>query len=334
MHQVQIGNASNAYHSVVQGRKVIYLDHNFWIDLTDERSSLARECRLACLEAVDAGLAIFPVSLAELHEVQGVEKETSRRNMAELMESLSLNIAMRSIDELISQEAWGSAMVLTGTRDLVAVKEAIRQRAFVGVHAFAGDQVLRYDGISQGGALELADMLRRAVTVTWVVSHHPTRDFSDQIAKFLDHFNRPLVGMPPLRARHKEERRNALQAQVFPVWRAMVSPHEMLGQPLQWKSGSLEYEIQNVLEKPSKAFSVMPELDSWASCMASINYNRQRKVVWSDFWDIEHITASTYADAFVCQDLFVGDMLSRIQGRPRLVQTLSGLVDFLKLFRE
>jgi hypothetical protein len=76
------------------GRPVVYLDFNHWISLAKAAVDHAqgdafKECLPACQSAVDSGRATFVLATAHYSEILKVGSPRQRRDLADVMESLS-----------------------------------------------------------------------------------------------------------------------------------------------------------------------------------------------------------------------------------------------------
>lgn len=80
----------------VDGRRVVYLDNNIWIDLRDAENDEAVSCRDACKRVVADGRAIFPLSYGSVTEVLTNPSRDARERQADLMDALSLGVTFRS----------------------------------------------------------------------------------------------------------------------------------------------------------------------------------------------------------------------------------------------
>jgi len=103
-HRVRNFDPIEIFNDRVKDRTVVYLDHNIWIDLQDAVTPDARSCRDVCLRAVDDGLAVFPVAFASMSEMFDIPADDVRVRHAELMDALSLGVALRNSQYVYAME--------------------------------------------------------------------------------------------------------------------------------------------------------------------------------------------------------------------------------------
>ena len=98
-------NPKEIWYSHVQTRRVIYLDTNIWVRLTDVRTELTKECLTLCREAVRSGAAVFPLSYASISELLHQPPDVPRETQAALMDELRLGVSFRSTDIIEKEES-------------------------------------------------------------------------------------------------------------------------------------------------------------------------------------------------------------------------------------
>lgn len=108
---VQPLNPHEIWHRHVKARRVVYLDTNIWVCLTDARTQLSKECLPLCREAVQSGAVIFPLSYASISELLDQPPDAPREIQAALMDELSLGITFRDA-HLIEKEEYQIAFQL------------------------------------------------------------------------------------------------------------------------------------------------------------------------------------------------------------------------------
>ena len=74
--------------------RLVYLDLNHWVSLAKANSGRAdgdefKEVLVACHEAVDRGVAVFPISDTTYVEVSKIGPHRQRRDLADVIERLS-----------------------------------------------------------------------------------------------------------------------------------------------------------------------------------------------------------------------------------------------------
>ena len=90
-------------------RTVIYLDLNHWIALarayTDHPGGVQhKEVLSLCMNAVDSGLAVFPITSLLIMEIANINKPRQRRDLQETIERISQYRAILSLPEIRKHE--------------------------------------------------------------------------------------------------------------------------------------------------------------------------------------------------------------------------------------
>lgn len=323
----------NIYAEHLANRKVVYLDNNFWIKLTDGKTPAARSCRQLCIEAVARSVAVFPISYASISELLEQPPQAPRDAQAALMDELSTGITFRSEQAIHEYEIRsGLEFLLHGS----AVPHD-RSELFTFVIEYMSGVVVDVPaGFTVDEALDLADHYRMHPdlrSVSWLLAHMDLCNLqsvhaasaSTYVEKMGEHIKRVETHFRDQGKFNKhtlllEERAGLLHATVFPAIARLVlkqyplnralSITPQLAQGLKGKDGNLD---ANTLEA---LFSTMPSLEMFAELMAARMLNPGRKVKRQDFWDIEHgRVAAPYSDVFATYD---GELLDLLGSRCQL----------------
>lgn len=102
---LRISDHRRLYAARVGRRRLVYLDHNIWIELRDATTQGAVDCLEACRDAVAARGVLFPLALPAVTEAIEIRDRTTRLKHADLLDELSQGITFRSPVVLMRKEA-------------------------------------------------------------------------------------------------------------------------------------------------------------------------------------------------------------------------------------
>src|SRR5947207_4812335 len=129
-----VGTPSEVYHAHIRGRRVLYLDHNIWIDFADRKTSLADEVLDLARLAVNAGLLVCPVSYPALTELLKQGKNVSSTRQAHVMDALSCGVSMRAERHVIDLEVGLAHKFMCGDAAI-----AVKDEMFTAVGCYLAD---------------------------------------------------------------------------------------------------------------------------------------------------------------------------------------------------
>lgn len=309
--------------AILEGRRCVYLDSNAWIHLT-EREPAALE---ACLQAVAAGVALFPLSDASISEVIDQPRADQRLAVAKRMDELSLGVTYRAIEVVEASEAACAFDVFLGE---TAVPIVPRSTLFTWVGEYLGNMTLSYpDGVDRAEAERTAASLAERPelrSVEWLVTTAPIEQLrvahatskqkyveklTASVARGVAH-TKGLQKRERKRALLREERLWALRNTLLPHFKRVIAariglekvPEEMARIVARVGVGS-EDRLRTVL-------FAAPSLELLCEIMAERTSNAARHVRPQDYHDVEHALAgAVYSDIFVTSDGNLFDLLSR-----------------------
>ena len=351
---VQPLNPHEIWHRHVKARRVVYLDTNVWIRLTDAQTQLSTECLALCREAVRSGAVIFPLSYASISELRNQPSDAPREIQAALMDELSLGITFRDA-HLIEKEEYQIAFQFLVGEDYQPVHRSV---LFTYIVDYIGNGVITFsDEYTDKQILAFVEQWKALPDIRSVSSFLNNSDlnkikanqeahardyeirFSETIKQSSEHFRKSRQ-FSPERLR-LEERMSLFNSKVLPLFQAIMleryTPDEVIT-----KTNDIckEFGKRHGRGGPKfieKLFSLMPATELFAQLMASRVMNSKRAVRPQDFWDIEHArTPAAYADAFVTEDRGLVDLLSSRTSIPRTqgCRVIKGLNSFADLLRE
>jgi hypothetical protein len=351
---VQLVNPHEIYSCHVESRRVVYLDTNIWIRLTDARTQLSRECFTLCREAVRSGAVIFPLSYASISELLHQPPDAPREIQANLMDELSLGITFRST-AIIEKEESHSAFSFFASEDYQPVPHSA---LFTYVVDYIGDGVITFpEGWTVAHIRAFVEQWRSAPhirSVSWFITHSNINEIKENheksakiyvnrlretINQSSEHF-RNSGQFSRDRLRH-EERMSLFNSIVLPSFRKIIIEHydsdEVMGKIKTIFENFPKHHGRGGPKFIEKLFSLMPSIELFAQLMASRVMNPTRAVRPEDFWDIEHARVpAAYADAFVTEDGGLVDLLSSRSSIPKTqgCRIIQGLKSFADLLRE
>lgn len=327
----------------VCGRKVIYLDTNAWSDLAEVKTDDARFARDLALKAVEARLAIFPVSFSTITELLRRDVNPDSIAQAELMDTLSDGVAFRGNPHVRDLEILAAYdFMLTGQ------SAAPTARMFTITVCYNSDGTIVFpDGWTEEGADAFMQKLQQhgLPGVRWLQErmrqptylakneatdekyvHEITRKRQDVTAWGADQSGK--VNASVLR---REEHACVLNRYLLENVLRLATPQMLVRLAPAFQS------IQNDEKALRKVVQAMPS--TWLSC--EINVQRMlamsRRTRQQDFYDHEHaVLAVPYAQAFVTADGDILDVLRKVRATDRftcrLARGMSGLRQYLNEF--
>jgi hypothetical protein len=342
-HRVRNFDPIEIFNDRVKDRTVVYLDHNIWIDLRDAVTPDARSCRDVCLRAVDDGLAVFPVAFASMSEMFDVPADDVRVRHAELMDALSLGVALRNSQYVYAMEGEAAYRYVFHSER----PQSRRNEVFTAVQDYLADSYTSFpEGWRRADVERFLAHLRDpgTATVKWLVEHCNVDEIRAGHARTATYAERMeaqrqeyLAKGPQrydLEAVVRNARRSLFAECVMPAIRrcsrAEVTPAEFDRLVHAYRS---QHGDGND-ERLRKVFrEAAPVLEVFAHVVAAQSADPRRRSRPQDFWDIEHAGyAPVYTDAFVTAD---GGLRARLpvgQRRPPAAQ--AAVLDSVSALRD
>jgi len=87
----------------IENRSAVVLDTNVWIDIADERNSIAKDIENRLIELCNKEVIFCPISAPIIWELRKQNFDSAMR-VGQLMELLSLSVSFRSLDEIFDAE--------------------------------------------------------------------------------------------------------------------------------------------------------------------------------------------------------------------------------------
>ncbi len=298
------------YEERVQGRLVVYLDNNIWVDLRDGNDTRSLRCREICLAAVREGKAIFPVSYASISELFETPRVDARARQADLMDNLSTDVTFRNASFIFAME--GESVFRHFFR---SEKVQPRQNeVFTGLPHYLADEHI-FPGGLPGVVVAKAteDMRKRRNWLRFFVDQDKVEDvqkrhasvytYADQMiaqrTTWLEEFGGRKLDPEEIIRREREW---VFKEYAFPAINTAIS-----GMGREKESSVNRILAARGCGSPDRLRDVLraaaPALEVFAQRLASFSLRPQGRIERQDFWDVEHAClAPVYADSFVTAD--------------------------------
>jgi hypothetical protein len=330
----------------VAGRRVVYLDHNVWIDLRDAKTPEARAALSACQNAVACRHAIFPVSYSAISELFHVPSPSDRRAHADLMDALARGMTFRLPDVVLGIEAEAVSRHLLGLDPI----RPDRRNAFGCLPFYTGDENLPVlQQMPSAIAARYVRDFRRRLENRWarylveeVDVGQIRRNHANNYASRMDacrdaQWQRLSDGRRIDRERVLGDERAALfEKHVRPALNSIVRSIGLAEGTRRLAS----YRERNGDWTPRRYREVFseyaPSLEVACQLFVGRIVQRDRRSEEQDFWDLEHaFLPPVYADAFVTMDRNLAGLVRMGKQRPRaarveVLATLGALSEWLR----
>ena len=312
---IALFDPSGVYEQEIGDRKIVYLDHNVWIELREAKTSEARAARAACEQARASGTAVFPLSYSAVSEIARITDERARTSHADLVDAIAQGITLRPPAEVYALEARAIYDYLFHGNAAPSHRKVAYSR--LPDHLGTGHFTFR-ENTPLGVIAPTLDASRvdpRLRSVRWLTDHADL----EQIRR-----NHDASGyVEKMNAVHAEEWKRfgasgKLDVEGYLTWkrahlfldhvvpvieRAIVEDHSVDGK----KQRLADFQAEQGDGGPKRlrdAFrSAAPSLELAAQMFAARASHRDRRAKEQDFWDLEHAAlAPVYADVFVTFD--------------------------------
>jgi hypothetical protein len=174
--------------SQMEGKKLIYLDMNYWLRLRDEvadRATKHTEFSETVFNLFDQGKCLFPISNITYYEILKQQDEVSRRNTFDVVTRLSNGITILDDKQRIKLEflhwiAVGENKMQHTAKELVWSKLPL----IIGYHEFAAIDYLEASAEIQDSYFDfMATMPLAEITPDALLRQHPF-GFKDNVDEF------------------------------------------------------------------------------------------------------------------------------------------------------
>jgi hypothetical protein len=325
---ISASNPRAVYCDHVEGKRLVYLDTNVYIELRHAKTLDARACLAACRSAKASRRVLFPLSYALFSEL--LEQRRSKGLIARgaLMDELSEGVSFRGTQQVCDIEARAAFPMLFGK----PAREPDRRELFTYVGNCLGDWFLTFPSFPLNRNDDVPTLLMALLrssgalnSVSWWLVNH------DLDAHRVGHGN--------ILSRHRQQsaesyaraaecarnpdgklnKRKALLQEQLTIFKMRVLPalSKLLleGLPAD-EAGALLFKAQRALgegseERLCEFMRAMPATGLCSEVHAMRVMNPSRRYRDEDFWDVENAAVPpAYVDAFVTRDGELANILS------------------------
>jgi len=338
---VWIHNPRKIFAEHVQGRKLVYLDQNAWIELRDAKSPEAVRCLEVCRESVEHRQVIFPLAFPIVTEAIEIGDLETRLRHADLLDSLSTGITFRAPPVLFGLEAQNAYLWFYKGED----RQLSREEVFSYTIEFVGNHIVEFppgfppEAVSQYVAHTANDERMRSVRFVatqrdWKAGHAP---MNEAYVRGMRNLRQRRPSQPRLPKKQTfarallTERISLLKNFVAPAFTKSLIEEVGVDKLSEASRGYLAAKGEGGKKRIGQIFARMPMLDQHARLFALDAIEVARKPQAQDLFDIDHGTVPPiYSDAFVTLDNRLADLVrNAARGSAEIITSLSGLESWL-----
>ena len=331
------------YAEKIGTRKIVYLDHNVWIDLRDAKTPETKECVALCRTVVSRGAVIFPLAFTAITEAIEISDRCLRLAHADLLDELSSGVTFRSLPILFGLESRIAYRWLYKSDSTCAVRRA---EVFTCIPDHLGNGRLDFPvGWSARKVQEFTDYFASNPTTRSVRFIAEQRDWANDHVAMREKYVREMEQVRTNRAAEPKlqkqatferalfrERSSLMQSYIIPeCTNALLAEVGPAG--LQDALAKLRAEKGDGSKRRVKElFRMLPMLDQHARIHALGAVDAGRKPTPQDFDDIEHGTAPpVHADVFVTMDRRLGRLVAEAgRGTSTVLSNIGELTRWLQ----
>jgi hypothetical protein len=312
--------------TAAENKRLIYLDSNIWIGLTEKESfrNAANQCR----HAVHAGKVLFPVSNAAVTEVFDQPTPTQRLKVAAFMDELSRGICFFDIETIHVHEANHALDVLQGHAAATFKRNGIL--SWVG--EYLGPTNIEFDSefISHHNQTDAEKVTRLFAqspayrSVQWLAQHLPVDDMRSHHERFKKRYvDQMSAQIAQDAARVQLLDKSMRRRQILSDLRRRA-----IAKAFQFTGNLDEHQVKRIM-------AAMPSVDLSNQIFADWLIDSTTPMEKQDFLDFEHaIVGAVYADNFVTSDKYLFDLVKRCtvpkERGCNVIQGIHALVDLLQ----
>jgi len=283
----------------------IYLDIRFWIMLRDVVLGRCQDEAVIALlnflrETVSTGRAICPISESVLMELLKQRDPITRNATAQLIDDLSLGVALVPIDERISQELCHCVYGQHGVENLIPLEYLVWTKL-----AYVLGQVHPHE---TGLAPEDELAIQKAVCDDlWTTSLVEMLSHAGEPNLYFD-WNSLADRLNAGSAEHFDQIKSysqAFRAEFEGSFRLFKDQLLAISEEVTERSG-MAFAPVNANEPAAKRFEkfsqAIPTLHIGSSCHAAVRWDQKRNLTGNDLFDFHHAEAAlAYCDVFLTE---------------------------------
>jgi hypothetical protein len=305
-------------------RKLLFLDLNFWIRLSNPRTSLHKELKKLIADMVEAGKLLCPVSASLLMELAKRPRDTDREGHSQLMDTFSKGVSLRMVHETFREEF------------KAALQGSQVERQAVYSHFFDACSKEIIFPASEGSAESEVKRTLDAVLANYMFNYLTTMSITKFMNEWMKDATQTIVAHLRQGFEEKSQEEGKWRQQNVVTSKA-VEPAEFWG-TLQELSTEIQHVLQTIDPKLSRNLEsrLIIILDSCPSfwchykIMSKLRLDRPA-VEENDIWDFLHVSlAVPYVDCLAC-DKATRHLCSNVLGMNKKygTQILSGEYELL-----
>lgn len=327
----------------VSGRKIVYFDHNVWIELRDARNGNAIACLDFCRAAVERAKVVLPLAFPAVTEAIEIPDLSTRLAHADLLDSLSSGVTFRSSQVLMGLEARLAYQWLFKDQQESMVPE---DEVFTSLPNYLGDASMDFpSGWSREDATRMvrdvaADSKVRSVRFVaeqrdWRKDHE---DLRERYVREMERVRAELARAPRQQKQAvlarllEDERVSLMKLHVIPECsKQLISEVGLQGAGAAFKQIAARKGLGGS-KRVKEIFKRMPMMDQHARIFAHNAKETGRRPREQDFFDFDHGTAPPiYSDAFATLDGRLATLVREAgRGRAQVLCSLAEITEWLR----
>lgn len=302
----------NVDYSVLQGRSIIYLDMNIWIELADEKTSLAGNVKELLKILVNDRKLFCPLYSSVLSELYK-QNPSSMLRVGKLMEELSLNFCFVQSKEIWREEVRLFVQTLLDEKVYRISKEYLFI-PYIGYLSSKGMFTYPKD-VDENEALKITNVIKNNLdkaTLSNVISLATRKKVESKkySAMLNQHYKEVWANNKGNKSKIRIENQNYLaKTKILPIIHKMnrtLKP-EQVYKITKYITSFPKDDRKSVF---NSIIDFMPSIRNEVDILSIVPLDNQRKITINDYYDIENlIVPLAYSDAFVSRDKWIKHLL-------------------------
>ena len=301
--------SDNVDYNALNGRDILYLDSNVWIDLADEKTDIARTLKDLLIILVKDKKIFCPLNFPTLTELYKQEYDSMLR-VGELMNQLSLNFSFSRSEDIWSYEVVRFIFSHLDEMDY-NLNNKILFIPFIGYLSASASLIFPddYDDKLEKNVYEL---------LTKTLSKTTLPEFIKISEGFKNRRQKDLAYKIQNEWNNRWDRNNGNRKKIRIEMENIIAKEKLL--PLIKKVNSslepnqmiklLNYIDSFPKDNQERAFNSiikhMPSLRNEVDLLSIVQLDRNRKITMNDFFDLENIPIPlAYSKYFVARDKWI-----------------------------
>lgn len=320
MNKYNIKFRNNVDYNILNGREIIYLDSNAWIDLADEKTQTAKILKELLLILVKDHKIFCPLNFPTLSELYN-QSYTSMLRVGELMNSLSLNFSFS-----FSKDIWSHEVVKFVFSYLNNVEYTLSNQVlfvpFIGYLSSNASLTFPEDSDTEK-EMVLYKILKNKISKMTLsefiklsngLENRHQKNLANKIQNdWNDRWDRNNGDRKKIRI----EIENIIANEVLLPLLRNINTNLTKDQLLQITNYIASFPKDNKGRAFNSIIKNMPSLKNEVEIWSAAQLDRNRKITMNDFFDLENIPIPlAYSNYFLARDKWVRHLL-KITNLPR-----------------